>query len=229
MLQLHTYFVKWTTPISWCLVLRFLLHRHRRRKPRLGRIVQRRAACVRERWLDRLSCKRTHLHGSLSHAGATYSPRSPLACRMARRIDRCGSPVLYDLSRRCILTVPQQPPAWSATGKLVARCSWSFRRASSTGSLAPQQADRGRMIVSTRTSDARRLSAATPQHTSRSVTTPISLRCSVSSTTGAQPQPESRIACAASAAVSCGVQHEDASIGVITSRQQLMVLSSFSM
>jgi hypothetical protein len=41
-----------------------------------------------------------------------------------------------------------------------------------------------------------------PQHTSRSVTTPTSLRCFVSSTTSAQPQPEPRIARAACAAVS---------------------------
>src|SRR5450759_2035791 len=124
-----------------------------------------------------------------------------------------------------MLTVPQQPPALSTTGKLVARCSWSFRRASSTGSSAPQQADGGRMISLTRTSEARRSSAATAQHTSRSVTTPTSLRFSVSSTTGAQPQPESRIARAACAAVSCGVQHEDASIGFITSLQQLIFFS----
>ena len=78
------------------------------------------------------------------------------------------------------------------------------------------------MISSTRTSDARRSSAATPQQTSRSVTTPTSLRCLVSSTTGAQPHPESRIARAACAAVSCGVQHEDASRGFITSLQQLI-------
>ena len=122
-----------------------------------------------------------------------------------------------------MLTVPQQPPALSTTGKLVARCSWSFRRASSTGSSAPQHADEGRMISLTRTSEARRSSADTPQHTSRSVTTPTSLSVLVSSTTGAQPQPESRIARAACAAVSCGVQHEDASIGFITSLQQLIV------
>ena len=127
-----------------------------------------------------------------------------------------------------MLTVPQQPPALSTTGKLVARCSWSFRRASSTGSSASQQADEGRMISSTRTSEARRSSAATPQHTSRSVTTPASLRFSVSSTTGAQPQPESRIARAACATVSCGVQQEDASIGFITSLQQPIFFSSFS-
>ena len=83
------------------------------------------------------------------------------------------------------------------------------------------------MISSTRTSEAQRSSAATPQHTSRSVTTPTSLRLAVSSTTGAQPQPEARIARAACAAVSWGVQHEDASIGVITSLQQLIVFASF--
>jgi hypothetical protein len=48
----------------------------------------------------------------------------------------------------------------------------------------------------------------------------------VSSTTGAQPQPESRIARAACAAVSCGVQHEDASIGSMKSLQQLIFFSS---
>jgi hypothetical protein len=138
-------------------------------------------------------------------------------------------PVLYDFSKRWTLTVPQQPPALSTTGKLVARCSWSFQRASSTGSSAPQHADEGRMISSTRTSEARRSSAATPQHTSRSVTTPTSLSFFVSSTTGAQPQPESHIARAACAAVSCGVQHEDSSIGFITSLQQLIFFSSFSL
>lgn len=122
-----------------------------------------------------------------------------------------------------MLTVPQQPPVLSATGKLVVRCSWSFRRASSTGSLALQHADMGRMMFSTRTSEARRSSAATPQHTSPSVTTPTSLSFSVSSTTGVQPQPESRIACAACATVSFGVQHEAALIGFITSLQQLIV------
>ena len=130
---------------------------------------------------------------------------------------------LYDFSSRRTLTVPQQPPALSTTGKLVVRCSWSFRRACSTGSSAPQHADAGRMIVATGTSEARRSSAATPQHTSRSVTTPTSLTLSRFSTTGAQPQPELRMARAACAAVSCGVQHEDASIGFITSLQQLMV------
>jgi len=84
------------------------------------------------------------------------------------------------------------------------------------------------MISLTGTSEARRSSAATPQHTSRSVTTPTTLRLSVSSTTGAQPQPESRIARAARAAVSFGVQQEDASIGFITSPQQLIFISSFS-
>lgn len=132
---------------------------------------------------------------------------------------------LQVLCKRCTLTVPQQHPAPSTTGKLVARCLWSFRLASSTGSLAPQHADEGRMISSTRTSEASRSSAATPQHTSRSVTTPTNLRYSISSTTGAQPQSESRITCAACAAVSCGVQHEDASIGFITSLQQLIFFS----
>ncbi|MEO8198472.1 MAG: hypothetical protein ABI689_17300, partial [Thermoanaerobaculia bacterium] len=42
------------------------------------------------------------------------------------------------------------------------------------------------------------------------------------STTGAQPQPESRIARAACAAVAYGVQHEDTSTGFMTSLQQLM-------
>ena len=65
------------------------------------------------------------------------------------------------------------------------------------------------MISSTRTSEARRSSAATPQHTSRSVTTPTNLRFCESATTGAQPQPEARIAQAACAAVSFGVQHKD--------------------
>ena len=76
------------------------------------------------------------------------------------------------------------------------------------------------MISSTRTSEAPRSSAAAPQRTSRS--TPTHSRFSVSSTTGAQPQPESRIARAACAAVSCGVQHEDVSIGFITSLQQFI-------
>ena len=40
------------------------------------------------------------------------------------------------------------------------------------------------MIFSTRTCEARRSSAATPQHTSRSVTTPTNLSGSVSLTTG---------------------------------------------
>ncbi|HUP59162.1 MAG TPA: hypothetical protein VNA69_01950 [Thermoanaerobaculia bacterium] len=81
------------------------------------------------------------------------------------------------------------------------------------------------MISSTRTSEARRSSAATPQHTSRSVTTPASLAFSAPSTTGAQPHPESRIVCAAFAAVSCGVQHDDGSIGFITSLQQDIVFA----
>ena len=85
-----------------------------------------------------------------------------------------------------MLTVPQQEPALSITGKLVARCSWSFRRTSSIGSVAPQQTDTGRMIFSTLTSEARRSSAATPQQTSRSVTTPTSAKFSVSATTGVQ-------------------------------------------
>jgi len=88
-----------------------------------------------------------------------------------------------------MLTVPQQPPALSTTGKIVSRCSWSFRRASSIDSSASQQAGEGCMIASTRTSEARRSSAATPQQTSRSVTTPTSSRLSASSTTGAQPWP----------------------------------------
>jgi hypothetical protein len=132
----------------------------------------------------------------------------------------------YDFAKLWTLTVPQQPPALSTTGKLVAPCLWSFRRASSTGSSVPQHADEGRMISSTRASEARRSSAATLQHTSRSVTTPTNLSFSVSSTTGAQPHFDSRIACAARAAVSCGVQHEDASIGSMTSLQQLIFLPS---
>jgi hypothetical protein len=119
----------------------------------------------------------------------------------------------YDPPRLSTLTVPQQAPALFATGNAVARCSCSFCRAFSTGSFSVQHADRGRMTSLTGTSEARRSSAAVPQHTSRSVTTPTSLRWSLSSTTGAQPQPESRIARAASAAVSCGVQHDDVSIG----------------
>ena len=43
----------------------------------------------------------------------------------------------------------------------------------------------------------------------------------------AQPKPESRIACAACAAESCSVQHEDASIGFITSLQRLIFISFF--
>ena len=81
------------------------------------------------------------------------------------------------------------------------------------------------MIFSRGTSEARRSSADTPQQTSRSVTTPTSLRSSLVSTTGAQPQPESRIARAASAAVFFGVQHDDAWIGFITSLQQLIFVS----
>ena len=128
----------------------------------------------------------------------------------------------YDFAKPWTLTVPQQLPALSMTGKLVVRCSWSFRRPSSTDSSAPQQAEEGRMISSTRTSDACRSSATTPQHTSRSVTTPTSLRSLVSATTGAQPHPESRIARAACTAVSFGVQHEAGSMGFITSLQQLI-------
>jgi hypothetical protein len=59
-----------------------------------------------------------------------------------------------------------------------------------------------------------------------SVTTPTSLRRSASSTTGVQPQPDVRIACAARAAVSLGVQQDDALIGSMTSLQQLMVCTS---
>lgn len=78
------------------------------------------------------------------------------------------------------------------------------------------------MISSTRTRDAWRSSAATRQHTSRSVTTPTTFSAAASSTTGEHPHPESRIARAASAAVSRGVQHDDAAIGSITSPQQPM-------
>jgi hypothetical protein len=41
-----------------------------------------------------------------------------------------------------------------------------------------------------------------------------------------QPQPDVRIACAACAAVSLGVQQDDALIGSMTSLQQLMVCTS---
>lgn len=78
------------------------------------------------------------------------------------------------------------------------------------------------MMSATSTSDARWSSAATPQHTSRSVTTPTSLRVFASSMTGVQPQPDVRMARAACAAVSFGVQHDAVSIGSITSLQQLM-------
>ncbi len=84
------------------------------------------------------------------------------------------------------------------------------------------------MISPTPTSEALRSSAVTLQHKSRSVTTPTNLRVSVFSTTGAQPHPDLRMACAAWTAVSFGVQHEDASIGFITSLQQLIVFSLFS-
>jgi copper chaperone len=99
-------------------------------------------------------------------------------------------------------------------------------RPASTDSSSPQHAEAGRMISATPTADARWSSAATPQQTSRSVTTPTTLRVFASSITGAQPQPELRMAVAASAAVSFGPQHPAAPIGFITSPQQLMVLSA---
>ena len=43
---------------------------------------------------------------------------------------------------------------------------------------------------------------------------------------GAHPQPELRIACAARAAVSLGVQHDEAAIGSITSLQQFILFAS---
>ena len=123
-----------------------------------------------------------------------------------------------------MLTVPQQHPAMSTTGNVVVRCWCIFRRASDKESSVAQHADAGCMISSTRTSDARRSSAATLQHTSRSVTTPTTFRAAVSSTTGEHPHRESRIARAACAAVSLGVQHDDAAIGSITSPQQPMAI-----
>ena len=124
------------------------------------------------------------------------------------------------------LTVPQHEPAASTTGRVVARCSCSFRRASSSESFVLQHAEAARIIVPTEISDARRSSATTLQHTSRSVTTPTSFRLVAWSTTGAQPQPELRIAAAACAAVSLGPQHDAAAIGSITSLQQPIVISS---
>jgi len=49
----------------------------------------------------------------------------------------------------------------SATGNLITRCAWIFRRVSLTVLLSPQQANKGRMIFPTRTFEARRSSAAT--------------------------------------------------------------------
>ena len=137
------------------------------------------------------------------------------------------SSVLYDLSRRCMLTVPQQPARLIRNGQARGAMLVKFPARFFNRLARPTTGRQGSHDRFDRTSDARRSSAATPQHTSRSVTTPISLRCAVSSTTGVQLQPESRIACAACAAVSRGEQHEDAWIGVITSLQQLIVFSSF--
>lgn len=67
-------------------------------------------------------------------------------------------------------------PPYRSRDMLVARCSWMVQRASSTVSLAPQQADNGLVDFSTRTFETRRSSAATPQHTSCSVTTLTSMR-----------------------------------------------------
>jgi hypothetical protein len=133
----------------------------------------------------------------------------------------------YLRSKLCALIVPQQSPRLSTTGKLVALCSWSLRRTSSRDSSLPQHAFVERMISSTRTSDARRSSAATLWHTSRSVTTPTTLRLSLSLTTGEQPHPVLRIVIEACCAVSRGVQHESAFTGSILSLQQLIL--SFSM
>jgi hypothetical protein len=49
----------------------------------------------------------------------------------------------------------------SATGNLITRCAWIFRRVSLTVLLSPQQANKGRKIFPTRTFEARRSSAAT--------------------------------------------------------------------
>lgn len=128
----------------------------------------------------------------------------------------------YLLSKLWALIVPQQSPALSTTGKLVALCSWSLRRTSSRDSSLPQHADVERIISSTRTSDARRSSATTLWHTSRSVTTPTTSRLSLFSTTGEQPHPVLRMAIEACCAVSRGVQHESAFTGSILSPQQLI-------
>jgi hypothetical protein len=134
----------------------------------------------------------------------------------------------YLRSKLWALIVPQQSPALSTTGKLVALCSWSLRQTSSRDSSLPQHACAERMISSTRTSDARRSSAATLWHTSRSVTTPTTLRLSLFSTTGEQPHPVLRMAIETCCAVSRGVQHESAFTGSILSLQQLISSSPWS-
>jgi hypothetical protein len=141
------------------------------------------------------------------------------------RIQRPRSQLSYLRSKLWALIVPQQPPTLSTTGKLVALCSWSLRRTSSRDSSLPQHAYVERMISSTRTSDARRSSAATLWHTSPSVTTPTTSRLSLSLTTGEQPHPVLRMAIEACCAVSRGVQHESALTGSILSLQQLICLS----
>lgn len=84
------------------------------------------------------------------------------------------------------------------------------------------------MISATLTAEAWRSSAAGPQHTSRSVTTPTTFMLVRSATTGAQPAPDDLMARAASAALSLGVQQEEVSIGSITSLQQLISDIAFS-
>jgi len=96
---------------------------------------------------------------------------------MARRISRCGRQATDDLSTLGIPTVPQQPPALSLRGHI--RCAMLvdvpvriFNRFDrpTTGRQTVW------MIVSTRNFDTRQSSAATPQHTSCSVTTLTSMR-----------------------------------------------------
>lgn len=119
--------------------------------------------------------------------------------------------------------MPQKLPASSTTGRLVTRCSRILRRARSTNSFTPPPADDdGRMTSATLTPDACPSSASGPQP-SRSLTTPTTVRVAKHSNTGAQPKPDVRMARAASAVVSSGVQQEELSTGSITSLQQLIL------
>lgn len=216
MVHLHTDFVKWTTPISWRLVPRFLLHRHRRRKPHAyesagstgfpaNRLTFIALCYIRGDVLAQVSI-------SVSNGSSHLPMPSSVGLRLLQTVNADGTAATArfihhgQAGRAMLVELPTRFFDWLAR--------------TTTG----RQGSHDRFDAHVRRAPV--ISRHAAIHVTL-VTTPISLRCSVSLTTGALPHPKSRIACAACATVSCGVQHEDASIGVITSRQQLMVLSSF--